>query len=251
MLGEYRKTSTINLAQNIGAKRIIAPFSLKLIFKKHFDLMLYHQYHAHREVWRSVALVRHINKAHFDSHIAKLDMRDITLHTPQKHNERIEAFFAPYRDFRLRVGINAFGNGLYKFAPMDFVHLARHLAKKFPSVLFIMMNFSDNAITFRHLSEPNIIVFDNDSDVLNLVAFMRNLDLLITPDTGNVHIADILRLPILEHIQASVVRKWGGGSCGNPCHMLKLKKDWFKHYHKLIAQFHQMAESMISALLKG
>lgn len=249
VLGEYRKNETIKLAKSLNAKRIIVPFSLKLCFQNGFDTLFYHQLHKHREVWRSVQLVRHIDKRHFDANIAKIDFSKITLKTLPEHKKRIDEFFAPHSKFTLKVGINAFGNTFYRFQPQDYALVARHLSRKFPKVLFVMMNFHGNCINFKPFNEENIVIFENDDKLLNLIEFTRRLDFLITPDTGNVHIADILRVPILQTIRRDLRLKWGGGSFDNACEMLFLSTSWIKKYTKLRTKFTKMAENMIEKML--
>ena len=129
-----------------------------------------------------------------------------------KHKVRIDEFFAPYKHYKCVVGVNPFGNTAYKFAPQDFAMLAKNLAQKYPNVLFIVMSFSTNLICFKPFDEPNIAIWENDDEIMNLVELTSRLNLLISPDTGNVHIADIFEVPILQTMKANLALKWGGGS---------------------------------------
>lgn len=84
-------------------------------------------------------LVRAIDKKHFDSNFNMIDFDTCKLQTLPKHKKYIANFLYAYKDFGFIVGINAFGSTPYKLAPQDFALLAKHLATRFPKVLFVMM----------------------------------------------------------------------------------------------------------------
>ena len=250
VFGEYRRKETLKLVSEFKAKRIILPFSLRTLFKKNYDNVFYHQWHKHREVWRSVQLVRHINKKHFDENVLKLDLHKFKLFTLKEHKDYVDSFFVQHKAYKFIVGVNAFGNTLYKFSPQDFVDLARNLAQKHPSVLFVMMSFKANTIAFKPFAEKNLIIFENNGDIMNLVEFTSRLDMLISPDTGNVHIADICKVPILECMQKKVRLKWGGGSWHNECKILGFNSCFIKKYTILKDKFAKMADEMIIKLTR-
>ena len=114
------------------------------------------------------------------------------------------------------------------------------------------MNFKGSGYEFAPFSEENIKVFTNDDDLLNLVEFTSRLDLLISVDTGNVHIADNLNKPILEVIKRRKISfEWCGGSYGNECEIVKLPNGWKKHYEKHKNAFFQKAIKQVARLAKG
>lgn len=195
-------------------------------------------------------LVRHINKKHFDENVLKLDLHKFKLFTLKEHKDYVDSFFVQHKAYKFIVGVNAFGNTLYKFSPQDFVDLARNLAQKHPSVLFVMMSFKANTIAFKPFAEKNLIIFENNGDIMNLVEFTSRLDMLISPDTGNVHIADICKVPILECMQKKVRLKWGGGSWHNECKILGFNSCFIKKYTILKDKFAKMADEMIIKLTR-
>ena len=201
-------------------------------------------------MWRSVQIIRHINPKHFDENIANLNVHGVKIQTLPTHKARIDEFFAPYQRYKCVIGVNPFGNTAYKFAPQDFAMLAKNLARKYPNVLFIVMSFNANLICFKPFDEPNIAIWENDDEIMNLVELTSRLNLLISPDTGNVHIADIFEVPILQTMKANLALKWGGGSYGNECQMLILKDSWIYGYAKLKARFYAMADEMVERLLR-
>ena len=249
-MGEYKRKATLKLVSEFNAKRVIVPFSLRTLFKKNYDNIFYHQWHKHREVWRSVQLVRHINPKHFDENVPKIDLKNFRLKTLPAHKKHIDEFLSPCKHYKFIVGVNAFGNTAYKFTPQDYANLAKNLAQKYPAVLFVMMSFKANPIAFKPFAEPNLIIFENDDEVMNLVEFTSRLDMLISPDTGNVHIADTFQIPILETIQKKVRLKWGGGSWNNECQILALWACFIKKYTKFKDKFTKMADEMIARLIE-
>lgn len=251
VMGEYRRKETLQLIADFNAKRIISPFSIKTFFRKNYDSVFYHKWHKHREVWRSVQIVRHINPKHFDENIAKLNIHNFKIQTLPSHKARINEFLALYKSYKFIVGVNPFGNTVYKFVAQDFAILTKTLAQKYPNVLFVVMSFSANLISFKPFAEANIVIFENDDEIMNLVELTSRLNMLISPDTGNVHIADIFEVPILQTMKANLILKWGGGSYGNECQMLILKDNWIYDYAKLKAKFTQMADEMIMRLSKA
>lgn len=52
-----------------------------------------------------------------------------------------------------------------------------------------MLTYEGNPYTFESFIEPNIAVLKNDSNLINLVALTARLDLLLSLNTGNIHIA--------------------------------------------------------------
>ena len=74
--------------------------------------------------------------------------------------------------------------------------------------------------------------------------------MLISPDTGNVHIADICKVPILECMQKKVRLKWGGGSWHNECKILGFNSCFIKKYTILKDKFAKMADEMIIKLTR-
>lgn len=60
------------------------------------------------------------------------------------------------------------------------------------------------------LNHQNFIIFDNNSDLLNLVELISKINLLISPSTGNIHIADNLSIPSIGLFSYRDTIAWGG-----------------------------------------
>ena len=115
-----------------------------------------------------------------------------------------------------------------------------------------MMNFKGSGYEFAPFNEKNIKVFVNDEDLLNLVEFTSRIDLLISVDTGNVHIADVFQVPILELIKrAKVSFQWCGGAYGNECECVTLPKGFKKRYDFHKNRFFDRALKRVKRLVES
>ena len=147
------------------------------------------------------------------------------------------------------IGINALSSDINRdFKPEIFVELGRNLARKFGDFLFVFINHASSGYEFEAFSEPNIRLFMNDSDLLNLAEFVGRLDLLISADTGTVHIADNLGVSVCEPIAAKQAHRWGGGAYENECVKLVLPKGWQKHYAFYKEKFFILAKECVQGL---
>ncbi|WP_143116840.1 glycosyltransferase family 9 protein [Campylobacter sp. MIT 97-5078] len=251
LLAGYKYGDMISLAQTSKAKRIIAPAYFQTFFAKRVEVFFYNQLRPHREVFKALELVRRIDKKHFDENISKIDFKHLALKTLPKHKRYIDILFKSFQaeQFKFIVGINAFANSAYKFVPQDYAYLAKDLAREFPQVLFVMMSYDKNLIEYKEFEEKNIQIFIGDNEFFHLIELTSRLDMLISPDTGNVHIADIFKVSILQTMKTNLRLKWGGGSWGNECQMLLLNNKWIKNYNKLKFRFNKLAKDMIVRLL--
>lgn len=87
------------------------------------------------------------------------------------------------------------------------------------------------------MPKNNVFVFKNNNDLLNLVEITSRLDLLLSSDTGNVHIADNLKIPTLEIISKKTYNQWRGGWYGGYCKAIPLPYKWNKNKDKYLDKF--------------
>lgn len=118
----------------------------------------------------------------------------------------------------------------------EWIEIANILSLKFPSFLFIFLSHPKGNIP-NLKNNKNIIIFQNNNDLLNLVELISRLDFLISVDTGNVHIADNLKIPTLEIISKSTKNQWCGGAYGGFCKAMSLPQKWSKNRQKYISDF--------------
>ena len=202
-----------------------------------------------RVILGALRLVRALNKKHYDKNIQKIPLSKAKIITKIITSRENKVFV----DLKMQklgansydkiIGISPFGKSASKwnanFSIEEWVEITKFLAKKYQNYFFVLMNYEGNPIEIEGLSEINSGVFINNKDLLNLVELIGRLDLLLSVDTSNVHIADNLQIPTLEIIRQSEAKKWGGGSYGGVCEQIILPKEWksnSKYYQNLFIQ---------------
>lgn len=247
----YKFKNIIQSATNAHIKRIICPFHKNNFFNTHVQSFLYLQMGKHLVHRLILQSVRCIDKKHFDKNIAKINFLNAKIPTLAHNKALIDEFFKNYAH-KKRVALNAcaFSNPDFRLEMKDFVALAENLAKSYPEILFVFMNFKGSGYEFAPFRQKNIAVFVNDDDLLNLVELTSRFDLLISIDTGNVHIADNVNVPVLELIKKRKISfHWCGGFYGNECELVKLPNHWKKDYEFYKNAFYCKAKKCIERLV--
>ena len=250
-----RTSERIRIAKRSNAKKIITRLHAHTLFSPRFTCPLFFRSRNHHESWQCLNLVRMIDKKHFDENIDKIDFRGARLKTSEENRRNVDLFFERIeaRRYRKIVGLNSFTGHLNteNFRLEDWIGLAEKLAREFPEVLFVFSNFAGNPVQFGDFSAPNIRVFVNDSDLLNLVEFLGRLDLLISVDTGNVHLADNLRVPTLELLKERSRVQWCGGVYGGEFEAVyvPLGKKFKERYSEILEKFSAEAERKVRETL--
>lgn len=252
----YKDKFIIKAAKNANIKRIISPFHSKTFFDGQIQSFLYLQIHKCLESYKLLRAVRAVDKKHYDANIDKIDFSKARLQTLSENKAFVDEFCKKHKlnSYKKVVGLNPFGfsNPNFKFEIKEWEKLGEILAQTYPKIAFVMMNYKANSYHYKLFAQENLKAFVNDDDLLNLVEFTSRLDLLISVDTGNVHIADNLNKPILEVIKRRKISfEWCGGSYGNECELVKLPNGWKKHYEKHKNAFFQKAIKQVARLEKG
>lgn len=133
----------------------------------------------------------------------------------------------------------------FNFSLNDWISLAESLSKEFPQILFILTTYETNPIKLEINESQNLKVFCNNADILNLVEITSRLDLFVSVNTGNVHIADNLRIPTLEVIIGEECNLWSGGSYSGEYDAIPLFKDFKENYKDYLERFYQLVKSKI------
>ncbi len=134
----------------------------------------------------------------------------------------------------------------FNFSLNDWISLAESLSKEFPQILFILTTYETNPIKLEINESQNLKVFCNNADILNLVEITSRLDLFVSVNTGNVHIADNLRIPTLVISRGDRYQKiWSGGSYGGEFDAIYLPQDWRNNYKDYLERFYQLVKSKI------
>ncbi len=86
------------------------------------------------------------------------------------------------------------------------------LAVEFSEYNFVILSAPTQKL--QSFNTPNVAIFENNSDLLNLVAMIARFYALISVDTGSVHIADNLQIPTLGIYTRKMAKRWRGGTYG-------------------------------------
>lgn len=165
--------------------------------------------------------------------------------------EFIDLFFNKIeaKNYQKIIGINPFGSSMdYTFKLEDWIKLAKNLANAFPKYLFIFTNFQSNPIQLEEFVAPNLCTFINNEDLLNLVEITGRFDLLLSMNTGNIHIADNLQIPTISLNKKKERINCVGGSYGGEFIPIILPKNWKENYSKYYEEFYAKALSYIEKL---
>ena len=198
-----------------------------------------------RVILGALRLVRALNKKHYDKNIQKIPLSKAKIITSRENKVFVDLKMQKLgaNSYDKIIGISPFGKsssrGNANFSIEEWVEITKFLAKKYQNYFFVLMNYEGNPIEIEGLSEINSGIFVNNKDLLNLVELIGRLDLLLSVDTSNVHIADNLQIPTLEIIRQSEAKKWGGGSYGGVCEQIILPKEWksnSQYYQNLFIQ---------------
>lgn len=120
------------------------------------------------------------------------------------------------------------------------IALATHLAHRFPTALILLLTHkgamriaidsapessakstnssaTPSTTTSHHNPPPNLKIFQNDENLANLIELLRLSSLFISPSTGPIHIANVLRIPIIGIYNHKDAKLWLGDA---------MKREW-------------------------
>lgn len=184
---------------------------------------------------RLLSLVREIDAPHYDS--SKIDFTPTRFPPSHTHIEFLKQNLkTPPQSYKIL--INPYSNSSpISLTPQGFSTLATTLAKALPQAQIIISSFegaprlpleSDSSNSKGGGEAKNIHIFKNSHDLGNLIELVRSVDLLISPSTGTIHIADNLGIKIIGLYSKRDMRLWLGKNMDKSS-MIVLKT----HYSKL------------------
>ena len=230
----HRTKANITLAKQTNARKIITKAHLHTLFSPRFINDFQFSTKQFYESWNLLRLLRLIDKNHFERTLQTIDFSEAKLRCVAENEKFVDDFLesnklkianggGQQQDSKL-IGINFFGSGGVKYLSLPaWRRIIMQLADNFKHYRFIVLCPPNQAI--EEFGCENIAIFVNNSDLLNLVAMTKRLNLLVSVDTGNVHIADNLQIPTLGLYTQEMFRRWRGGSYGGIFKGLIIKDD--------------------------
>lgn len=111
--------------------------------------------------------------------------------------------------------INPFAYTAKHLDLQDYITIAQNLIENYHIIIPTFDKKRD--LLLKHLPSKllhhqNFSIFHNNSDLLNLVALLEKVNLVISPSTGAIHIADNLGIPSIALFSAKDRNAWGGGN---------------------------------------
>lgn len=208
----------------------------KVIVFPHFVSIMSSYFHTPRLFFRSklhmseinLKLVKAIDEKHYEQNINKVNFSNLKSCLPYK-SELSDMFFNKLDNkYEKIIAINPFANYSeslgHNFFPRQWINLAQNLALTYPKYLFVLLNFKHNALRINIDESKNLKSFVNDESIASLFHFSSKLDYLISIDTGQVHVCDILQVPSLVLIRKVVANRYANGSYasdgGGLCYMI-------------------------------
>ena len=183
---------------------------------------------------RLLSLVREIDAPHYDS--SKIDFTPARFPSSHTHIEFLKQNLKIPKGYKIL--INPYSNSSpISLTPQGFSTLATTLAKALPQAQIIISSFEgalrlpleyDSLNSEEGGGARNIHIFKNNHDLGNLIELVRSVDLLISPSTGTIHIADNLGIKIIGLYSKRDMRLWLGKNMDKSS-MIVLKT----HYSKL------------------
>lgn len=203
-----------NLLGKSNAKRVISLLSPRNFYRLKFhNIFISRNFDPTPQYMRLLRLVREIDRKVFDAKFEKIDFSPITL-KPKEHNFEFAQKFLDScnaSSFKYRVMINPYSRTCsHSLTPRGWLELIDTLAKRYADILFIIPTYEGNPQSFDFPKLENLKLFYNTLDLFNLVALTSKIDLLISPSTGNAHIANNLKIPLLGIFSKRDTMLWRG-----------------------------------------
>ena len=197
-----------------NAKRVISLLSPRNFYRLKFhNIFISRNLSSTPQYKRLLKLVREIDTKTFDANFKSIDFSPITLKPQTHHFEFAQKFLKSCNanEFKYRVMINPYSRTCsHSLTPRGWSELITTLAKSYAKTLFIIPTYEGNTKTLELPDLNNVVHFYNTLDLFNLIALTSRIDLLISPSTGNAHIANNLKIPLLGIFSKRDTMLWRG-----------------------------------------
>jgi lipopolysaccharide heptosyltransferase II len=203
----------IDLQANFRSMHIITGFISKVVKVKKYRLKKLFLVHCKKNYYDKIIPIPEIIRQTVDSLGVKDDGKGLELWLPEEVG--LSQYPPENKQYSLNENLNiALAPGAYhktkQWLPERFAELIDYLKVKFNANIFILGGESDKIIASDIIKKINSIVSDctGSKSIFNTAKIIDSCDLLITNDTGVMHIAAARRIPIVS-IFGSSVKEFG------------------------------------------
>lgn len=155
--------------------------------------------------------------------------------------------------FRKIIAINALCHSAknYNLTIEDWEDIAIKLSSRFQDYLFIWTEYEQYKSTKKKLEDNranNLIIFNNDNNLYNLVYLLNKANAIISPSTGNIHIADLLGIDVISIMPYYDLIRYPCGNYGGNFISHYLPKNWKTNYGTHKEKFLELIFDSVSKL---
>lgn len=220
------KSYFIDFAKQTNAKSIICATKLLSLFSprcKTVPIYFCKKYHNLNEREILLSYVRKINPKIYDSKIASLDFNEAKIASADTHKQFVISQIQQQYKSLIKKGdkkiypilINPFNRACpYSLHLKSWLLLAKEISKQNSLLLPIIATYPqvhDEFMSFIKESAidiSDIIIFENDNNLLNLVSLISQVSCVISPSTGAIHVACNQRIPTIGVYPEYDTRRW-------------------------------------------
>lgn len=130
----------------------------------------------------------------------------------------------------------------------SYIAVAQELATHYPQMLIVLLHYKGAPTITLQSPVPNLLVFSNDDNLAHIIELLRLSCLLISPSTGTIHLADMLRINTIGIYNRKDSRLWLGESMQKE-HLLLLEKPLEQMSKHEIATATQDLLALVKSLL--
>lgn len=145
--------------------------------------------------------------------------------------------------------LNPFVKSTHINLPLEsYIAVAQELATHYPQMLIVLLHYKGAPTITLQSPMPNLLVFSNDDNLAHIIELLRLSCLLISPSTGTIHLADMLRINTIGIYNRKDSRLWLGESMQKE-HLLLLEKPLEQMSKHEIATATQDLLALVKSLL--
>lgn len=231
--------------QESNVKTIITTTKIPSLFSTRCKTIPMHLLPKYRNMTRyeqGLSFVRKINPKLFDTKIKTICLDNAKVKTTQEQKDKIHSFLTNHiktkkNDSKL-ILINPFSHTATHTLPLEsYIEIIAHISKIQTCIPVIATYpqihdyFVEALSTWKNETKQeisNLIIFQNDDDILNLAALIEQMDYVISPSTGTIHLASNLCVPTIGLFSQYDTKKWGTKSKQYvilPCEKTQMSED--------------------------